>query len=304
MARPSAYKNFVFTLNNFEPNDLELTKQFATEHCSYLIYGIETSTTGTPHLQGYFCLNGRKRIDTVKRTFSPRAHFESAKGTAQQNWIYCSKEGNFTEFGTKPADSKQGQRSDLIAFKEWIKNSPEYPSDALISDQWPSVFINYRTNALALRDLLRKPVALEDGDYGDNGNPWQITLRDRLMAEPEDDRQIDFYVDENGGVGKSWFVRKWMTDNNDAQLLGIGKRDDITYAIDITKRVFFFNVPRMQMQYLHYGCLESLKDRIFFSTKYQSVTKRMLHKPHVVVFSNEKPDFEKLTSDRYNIVEI
>lgn len=298
----SMHKNWVFTLNNYEPCELELTKQFAANHCSYLIYGQETSKTGTRHLQGFFCLNGRKRLETVKRAFTPRAHFESAKGSPAQNRTYCSKEGEFIEFGTFPPESQQGKRSDLEEYKDWVKTCPEYPSDALISDQWPSIFIRYRVNALALRDLLRKPVALEDGNYGDNGNPWQVTLRDRLLVDPEDDRKIDFFVDKTGGVGKSWFIRKWMSEYNDAQLLGIGKRDDIAYAIDITKRVFFFNVPRMQMQYLHYGSLESLKDRIFFSTKYQSVTKRMLHKPHVVVFSNEEPDSEKLTSDRYNII--
>ena len=34
------------------------------------------------------------------KDFNKRIHIEISKGTPEQNRIYCSKEGNFIEFGT------------------------------------------------------------------------------------------------------------------------------------------------------------------------------------------------------------
>jgi hypothetical protein len=52
---------------------------------------------------------------------------------------------------------------------------------------------------------------------------------------------------------------------------------------------------------LQYGVLESIKDRLVFSPKYCARTKRVIHNPHVIVFSNEMPEMNKLTDDRYDV---
>jgi hypothetical protein len=84
-------------------------------------------------------------------------------------------------------------------------------------------------------------------------------------------------------------------------LLAPGKRDDLAHAIDVSKSVFLFNVPRGSMEFLQYGVLEQLKDRVIFSPKYESTTKVILQKTHVVVFCNEEPDLTKMSADRYVI---
>jgi len=53
------------------------------------------------------------------------------------------------------------------------------------------------------------------------------------------------------------------------------------------------------MEYLQYAVLEKLKDQIIFSGKYASSTKYIEHPVHVVVFSNEEPNMDALTLDRY-----
>ena len=90
----------------------------------------------------------------------------------------------------------------------------------------------------------------------------------------------------------------------ECQLLGPGKRDDLAHAVDERSRIFLFNVPRGQMEYLNYGLLEMLKDRMVLSPKYDSQMKILRHTPHVVVFSNEDPDDSKMTEDRYDITHI
>lgn len=86
--------------------------------------------------------------------------------------------------------------------------------------------------------------------------------------------------------------------------MSIGKRDDLAHAIQITTRIFLVDVPRGQMEYLQYSVLEMLKNCLVFSPKYQSSMKRLIQRPHVIVFSNEEPDYSKLTEDRYDIVNI
>ena len=91
---------------------------------------------------------------------------------------------------------------------------------------------------------------------------------------------------------------------NDTQVLSIGKRDDVAHALDQTKKIFLFNVPRGGMEFFQYTTVEQLKDRMVFSPKYDSKTKIWREKVHVVVFCNEEPDMAKMTADRYIIMNI
>lgn len=94
-----------------------------------------------------------------------------------------------------------------------------------------------------------------------------------------------------------------MTKHSDkTQVLSIGKRDDIAHVIDVSKSVFFFNVPRGGMEFFQYTILEQLKDRMVFSPKYNSKMKFLHKTPHVLVFCNEEPDLTKMSEDRYHIV--
>jgi hypothetical protein len=64
------------------------------------IIGKEVGDNGTPHLQCYFQFPNQTRFTTLKRAI-PNGHWEKAKGTAQQNYTYCSKDGDFTTNMTK-----------------------------------------------------------------------------------------------------------------------------------------------------------------------------------------------------------
>lgn len=74
---------------------------------TYLIVGKEVCpTTGTPHLQGYIHFVNKKSFDQVVAMYDARMHWEAAKGSCQQNKTYCSKEGDFFEYGKVMMDAK------------------------------------------------------------------------------------------------------------------------------------------------------------------------------------------------------
>lgn len=68
-------------------------------------------------------------------------------------------------------------------------------------------------------------------------------------------------------------------------------------------RVVFMDVPRRQGNKINYNALESLKNGLFFSTKYESGMVRCAV-PHIVVFANSPPDEGALSADRWDIHEI
>lgn len=117
MSNNTKLRRFVFTCNNYTPAIVERIDQVLTERSRYAIYGKETGEEGTPHLQGYVSLKGTIRFNTL-RTLLPGCHIEAAKGNEQQNYDYCSKDGDFKEFGER---SKQGNRTDLSSAIETLK---------------------------------------------------------------------------------------------------------------------------------------------------------------------------------------
>lgn len=105
MARNRA---FIFVVNN--PTELdEAEVNVLAEESQYTIFGREKGDEGTPHLQGYVYFKDAKTFESVRKKIS-RAHIEPAKGSPVQNQAYCSKQGDFVEFGVIP---KQGKRNDI-----------------------------------------------------------------------------------------------------------------------------------------------------------------------------------------------
>lgn len=291
----SQARRWCFTLNN--PSLDERDKLVTVfEQAKYAVCGREKgSNCDTPHLQGFIIFAGAKRFNAVKKLLGNRCHLEAAKGTSSQASEYCKKDGDYEEWGNLP--NEQGKRTDWEAFRDWILEQETKPSQRLVASTWPSIFGRYRSSAMAMVDVLGKSVKLVDGEL----RGWQRQLDDKLTGEP-DDRSVMFYVDYSGNKGKSWFTRWYLSrHSDDCQRLSVGKRDDLAHAIDETKRVFFFDIPRQQLQFIQYPVLESLKDQLVFSPKYESKTKVLNSPVHVVVFCNEDPDLLAMSADRYDI---
>lgn len=290
---------WVFTLNNYTSDEYQLVcDQLSTDQVTYGVVGRETGASGTPHLQGFVIFESNKRLSGIRSFLGARGHYERARGTSAQARDYCRKDGDFTEFGTFPA--AQGRRTDLDELLDWMRTFEQEkgrpPASPDFAKHQPKAYLRYPRLA-RLSEHRAQPRQLEFGEP----KPWQLELSQDLEEEA-DDRTIIFYVDPEGGIGKSWFQRWYMTKNPDlTQILGIGKRDDIAFAIDVSRSVFFFNIPRGQSQFIQYSIFEQLKDRNVFSNKYMSSSKIFNHNNHVVVFMNEHPDMNAMSADRYII---
>lgn len=288
-------RRWCFTLNNYDEAELDTlrTSLSKKEEVRYAIFGFEIGEEGTAHLQGYVSFTKNKRLKGAKRLVGDRAHVEMAKGSEEQNYVYCSKEGKFEEFGSR---SKGGVRTDLDRFKEAVKSGTldkktlrEEHSE--VAAKYPRFFDNYVTDN-------KVPVPVRHHVLND----WQKSLRERLILPPND-RDIIFIVDREGGKGKTWFAKYWCSIYDNAQMLEPGKRADMAYALRDDIRYLFVNVTREKQETLQYSFLEAVKDGVVFSPKYESGIKS-LGPCHVVVMMNMHPEEEKLSQDRVKITSI
>lgn len=287
-------KRWCFTINNYDDADQERLRALAPS-VVYLVFGREVGETGTPHLQGFVVFATNKRLRGVKSLIGQRAHCETARGTSAQAATYCKKDDDFEEFGQLPGP--QGRTNLYEDFREWIVAQPSKPTARDVAAEWPSIFMR-SGRVMEYVDLIYRVDLNVPGEFRE----YQQHLANRLEGEPHG-RRIIFVVDEAGGTGKSWFVRKWMSLHHEVtQCLSIGKRDDLAHVVDESKSVFLFDLPRSQSEFLQYSVLEQLKDQMVFSPKYNSRMKMLHHRPHVVVFMNEHPDMTKLSQDRYDII--
>lgn len=287
-----------FTLNNYTQDDearfAEYGGSLQRYGIRYLIYGREVGNSGTRHLQGFAIFDSRLRLGSVRSLFGERGHYECARAPSDIASNYCRKDGDFVEYGTLP-DRRRSAPS-VTDFCDWVKETKAV-NERDIAIKFPSLYLRYGERLLRLSGHLLEPPILEENPL----NEWQTWLHEKLIREA-DDRTVDFYVDVEGGKGKSFFCRWMLSKYPDmVQVLGGGKRDDIAHAVDVSKRVFLFNLPRGGIEFLQYAVLEQLKDRVIFSPKYASVTKVLKYISHVVVFCNEEPDMFKMTNDRYVI---
>lgn len=297
----SRAKHWQFTVNNYDEDNLLLLRESAKLPCvRYLVFQQETSTTGTPHIQGFISLNSQQRLNQLKKLVGDRAHLEVAKGSAQQNRVYCSKSetatpGTFEEYGELPV-GKQGKRNDLTELVDAVKGG-EYDLKRL-RDAHPEVCAKYPR-------FVREIISDHQPLPGIPDHPLRIWQKDleKMLNDPPNDREIIFVVDEIGNQGKTWFAKKYCREHSDAQYMEPGKKADMAYVLETTKRVLFVNVTRQQVEHLQYSFLESVKDGLVFSPKYESGMK-FLPPMHVVVLMNQQPDDKMLSEDRYKIINL
>lgn len=123
---------------------------------SYCIVGREICpSTQKEHLQCYCEFTNQVRTTTIKTKSASlnNFHFEDSKGTPMENFVYCSKDGDFEEWGTRlPDDYKgQGSREDLRSISAEILNGNKKVDDIAIEN--PNLFHQYGRTLSKIEDI-------------------------------------------------------------------------------------------------------------------------------------------------------
>ncbi len=239
------------------------------------IYQIELPDTECQHIhaQGYMEFHSQKAFKTIKKV-NNWFHFEKRKRGASRrdNVVYCSK----------PEGRVYGP------FYKGLQ--PPTP----------------------IRDPLAT-VALY---------PWQHQILFIADTEP-DDRSIWWFWEQEGNAGKSALVKHMYLTLPGAVFATGEKWNDIACHImdhvvprtttgrrndriddPVPPRYILLDIPRSARDSLHLAGLESVKNGLFFSGKYEPRT-GPLNPPHIFVFANYPPPFpDELSPDRWRIARI
>lgn len=132
---------------------------------------------------------------------------------------------------------------------------------------------------------------------------WQRSLMQELEGDP-DDRTVVWYHDPDGGCGKTALAKCILVKfQSEVLYLSGGASKDILHQVVKAKkdpRIVIFNFPRTSEGKVSYAALETIKDGLVQSGKYEGGF-RYFPIPHVIVFANWEPDRTALSADRWII---
>lgn len=199
-----------------------LTELLEDRHIKYAVCQPEICPeTGKKHTQGYIYFCKTQRLTGVKKVLST-AHWSYARGTAEENKKYCTKEesqaGEPFEIGTLP---KQGKRSDLDKVVEVIKSTG---SVTAVAQYCPGEFIKFHKGIEKLVGVLnskrnwKTKVYWLWGKTGTGKSKWAFeNFPNAYVKDPEttwwdgydgdEDVIIDDYKPVSGGMGITYLLR-------------------------------------------------------------------------------------------------
>jgi len=277
------------TINNPESKELP---QHPSE--KYAVWQLEKGESGTPHLQCTLSFSTQVHFGAIKKLY-PRANIQKVKSLPAAI-KYCQKEesrmeGPWTR-GEPPKG--QGKRTDLDRVAEMVEAGSSLRE---IARDHPTAYIKFHKGIKELKATLRE----DPRDEGFVPRLWQAMIL-RKLAAPPGDRKIIWVYDPQGNQGKSRLARHLILEHGALSLSG--KVADMIYAYE-SQRIVIFDVSRTQSEHMKhlYDMAERLKNGVLFSTKYESRQKNFLP-PHVIFFSNSRPDMHVWTEDRYDIMEL
>jgi len=276
------YKNWMFTINDYEQEDLIHLEKFLQSFCTSYAFQEEVGEkTGRHHIQGYFSSNVRKRHTTLLKEFESfyTVLYVGSFATAQEQMKHIT------------IDRMMGTISQAI----------EYCTKTETRVSRPRVF--------------GLPTPYEAADlqiFDDSVNwyPWQksfmelIFNKDLTLKDP-DDRTILWIHDLMGNNGKSKLVKHICYNYpEEACKLSFGSSTQLRSACIAAgpKKLYFIDVPRTlgkddDINDL-ISVIEDIKNGFMVSSMYGKHQQMMFDPPHIVVFANVFCPENALSGDR------
>lgn len=176
---PNGARRYVFTSFNIsEPPTYDGLSM------RYMCYGVETCPeTGRKHLQGFVCFSGKRSFAKAKASIGTSVHIEVARGSVTDNTQYCSKDGDFHEFGERPTEQTENA---AIANKKRYQEAYEKAREGNFKAISPDILIHCYGNLKRIREDAQLESAVRSLPSGTVAGLW-------LYGYP--------------GLGKSFWVR-------------------------------------------------------------------------------------------------
>lgn len=141
-----------------------------------------------------------------------------------------------------------------------------------------------------------------------NPYPWQAEITALVSTPCQQARRIQWIYDRAGGAGKSVLVKKLMVDKVAVMIPFMSTANAIALVIkNLDKNAFFFDMPRKKPKEIGandlYATIEMVKNGNIVNSKYE-VKDALFDPPHVIIFSNWKPDLSCLSESKWDLYTI
>lgn len=267
--------------------------------------------SGQIHLQAYVGAKVKIRGTAITKII-PGCHFKAPKkfqidpaNTGPRMHEYSIKEDtrvspSFLVLGEPPvrvdqsANGKKGRDKQVELYNEAIslaKQGKFEEIDPILYVQHFTTFKRIHVESKTVPNI-PFPFGLRE---------WQSFVTKRISAPQE--REIIWVYDSDGGSGKSTFA-KWLARSPDTFYIDGGRKDELLFLIKETHNCLIIDLPRSGKDFVPYGLMETFKNGIWTSNKYEGNRVCRESIGVVIVFSNFLPDVSKLSKDRWNIIEV
>lgn len=162
-------KTRLWAFTNFDLN-FNYDDFISNTTAEYVFIGQEICPkTKRQHHQGFVYFSGARGSCKQVAKQLGKCHVEPCKGNIDQNIDYCSKDGNYIEYGVKPA---QGHRTDLCAIKDDILEQKLTVNQIIVNN--PVIYHQYgrtlnKLEEIALRSKYRTWMTEGIWYYGPTG---------------------------------------------------------------------------------------------------------------------------------------
>jgi len=215
---------------------------------------------------------------------------------------------------------ERGEKCGTPHYQGWVYFGNARYMGAVCNGLGGKLNLRIPDNDFAVQTYCQKERTAEDGPWGygipgissqttplkviKDLYPWQKEVMDIITRDP-DDRTIYWFWDGEGCKGKTALSKYICAEYRDSALYLQGKTTDAKFGVaNFVKEkgrypeIVIFGFPRGKEQYVSYDAMESIKDGIFFSGKYESGMV-LGNSPHLIVMANFPPDYSQLSTDRW-----
>lgn len=297
--------SWAFTINgDFEREDYDQMFE-NNDNVTYIIVGVEKGKeNGKWHAQGFLQMAKTQAMSYVKALFITNPHLERMRASVAANIRYCTKDDKDAKsWGeVKLAGGNRGGSGRKRKHEEILEDIDE-PDIETFKKGGTTRIAEKRAGRILLRNekmRVAREKELENFEFNAEQKRWWKSLTE------QNNRQITWVFDREGGTGKSTFT-KWLRFKKGALFVISGKSADMMQILynqladGNMGEYCVIDLVRSQDLVFNYTVLEQVKDGIIAKTKYNSSIID-LENVKVIVMANFAPNQEAMTADRWTVL--
>lgn len=284
------------------------TDLYNTADMDFLMFQLERNPkTKNLHLQGFFHLKKRVRLSTMSKNkeyaWAQQYGFWKKRmiKSYESCYNYCSKLNTKIMGPLKWGQWKEKNiRHDL---KEFINKIEENKGKLTLELKKEFVYAKYSNYFDNLSLDIQEKIELDNiKKKVENIKLNKFQLSTINYSTEQDGREILWIYNPDGKIGKSELIKYLKCMNPDDVFVCLDDETKNIMESYKNEKLVLCNLSK-SIENINYGIFEKFKDGIIQKSKYKSKT-YYVDDIKVIVFSNEKPDFEKLIEDRWHVIEI